>query len=543
MNYNFYNLKLKDTLASKEGENADRTVVERAFNCKFEASYRFENFENYMNNCVSEWIDGNIYAPIGFLVQSSGMGKTRYMKEFAEKNWCLSICLRNSDKIGFPKRSKNADAFETAMDDLKHATIFMISMMRVLFEYIGRIVDKYGKCKKCGQNLSVQDLVCKELAKFHPWSLKKDDSLFDSIVNNYNSCLENEKASLDSDDFLRQQDIKMKEIFNDFRNKYPMTEIRPIYFLIDEASALLQNESSAPKSNLGKISPMRRALKCVFENLKVAFLLADSQNCNRFESRVAFRLSDDDYDDSSYPKTTTRSRPIYDEFFRVIHFDISSYSTQFQTYKGEIEQFARKRSFNNQTFLTQRDPYTSLYFYGRPLWGSLLSENYGFDAILKLAKEKLVNSNEPISKIDKQYWKQFACKAVIASLTNRTVTDPHYCNSILVDKYMSTFHRIKETTEIGNKKKLIRVNHMFIAYPSEPILAEAAAEIISEPKEFDAMISCINKYHDTFSTRDDIGELIYIIDYMVHRWSNQKIISITYSLILKRIFLLKFSLY
>lgn len=432
-----------------------------------------------MNTCVEKWLSNQILAPIGLLIQSSGAGKTRYMKEFAKEHWCLSICLRREKDDGYPKRSSLASTFEIAMNNQESATRFMIAMMDELFKHIRGFLEH----KKIGK-YNTESSVCKELQKYQAWS--DNNLLYDNIQKNYES---SEQKKNETEQCLA--------IFNNFKT-YLNREIPSIFFLIDEASTLLVKTDKRRSNDnyYNKFDCMRQAIRFVFGVLnqqprrRVAFLLADTQST----------LKECVLTSSVTSSQRTINKPIYEAFFQVFNLHICSYSEEFKDYRIKIEKFASEGCFDTN-FLKERDPYTSLFYYGRPLWGSLLSQGYDNDGVLYLAKAKLICSSLQISKIEDDRY--YACLAVFASLTDLLISSKSDCESKLVAKYMSTLVNIYEADESKGVKTQFSVRYL-----NEPILAQAANEILRDKAEFDIAIKCFHSFALNFDAKGPMGELL-----------------------------------
>ena len=104
-----------------------------------------------------------------------------------------------------------------------------------------------------------------------------------------------------------------------------------------------------------------------------------------------------------------------------------------------------------------------MFYYGRPLWGLLLANNY--PTILELAQEKLICSSDWLLVKDAD--KTFARLSIICSRTTLLLTCNSNFNSNLVSKFMSTLYYVNDD-----------LSELNVRYISEPILAVAASLIM-----------------------------------------------------------------
>lgn len=116
----------------------------------------------------------------------------------------------------------------------------------------------------------------------------------------------------------------------------------------------------------------------------------------------------------------------------------------------------------------------SIVRFGRPLWGSLWAAKQGvedqirFQDIICLAKQKLLGgvvSWKYLNEVDKKT----AALAVVSSVATLHVSPVSSIASALVMSHMATLIAISEDHK-----------YHLITYPSEPVISEAALELLSE---------------------------------------------------------------
>ncbi|KAI8912144.1 hypothetical protein BC831DRAFT_491129 [Entophlyctis helioformis] len=113
------------------------TSVVKAFSADFVKSLDYlDEFVHYIDFISCMWkCTPDMLAPIGSLVQASGMGKSRLMVEAAKQRFTMLICLRDLADPGFPLRSGIADRIPTRGHLVKHW------LLRLLVACIRHLVD------------------------------------------------------------------------------------------------------------------------------------------------------------------------------------------------------------------------------------------------------------------------------------------------------------------------------------------------------------------------------------------------------------------
>lgn len=217
-----------------------------------------------------------------------------------------------------------------------------------------------------------------------------------------------------------------------------------LFVFLDEANSLLENSEVLENGiALKKYKIMRRACRKLFSKFDVLFVLAGTNSdlaefvSNNTTMSVSERESNLDLNDPFYQILFT------DELIP-------------EKYLSSI------RSDHLYEAVSNRDPFESLFYYGRPLWGAFLNACEPLvrnnKEILLLAQQKIIfNSNWNEIKPDDKY---LAALAVLSSRTTLCVNYEVFEGTKLIAQHMSTLFFI-------DKK---RTNCAF-KYLSEPILA------------------------------------------------------------------------
>ena len=105
-------------------------------NTKFEKSIFFDKFISELNKCAEDWkkesTDPQLLAPIVTLCQSTGHGKTKFMKEFSENYLSIFMCLRDKSEFGCPYGSNIADCFLESTNEEKSCILFFVKFFIVI---------------------------------------------------------------------------------------------------------------------------------------------------------------------------------------------------------------------------------------------------------------------------------------------------------------------------------------------------------------------------------------------------------------------------
>lgn len=433
--------------------------------------------KNHINLCFEKWEKKEIYAPIVVICQSSGYGKSRSLYEYAQSNITIFMCLRDENDTGYPPRSKLCSTFIDSFKHTKSIEVVLVALIQASLEFYD-MIEKDSNFSK--------EQIANEFRDYQPWLqndvkfTKKDNTLvsFNERVEQLISS--NEKCDLD----------KLKESINQ--------RMQTLTFVIDEAHVLANKYINGRSYFL----ELRTAIKDLFKDFKIAFLLTSTNT-----SIANFKLSEYQTTDSQRA-TNLRTYP---PFCKLVYCD----QLKSMEYKDNF-----KNAFHKEkkllSFINQRDPVNTLFYYGRPLWCSInTANNHLFrQNILELAKLKLIRADD-WSKLQLGNIR-YASLAVLASATNvlnNIAIINREFSSALIAGYMATLFHENDNCNV-----------LSLRYVSEPILAEAANFFLSN----DSILKTILKtFHDTLISPNIvstglIGESIFEIILLIAKNNSNK---------------------
>jgi hypothetical protein len=451
---------------------SERKRIEKAFAVSFvQEAVKYDLFVelcSYLKKCRSEWTSHTkheIYGPIVSICQSSGNGKTRCINEFSKKHLSFFICLRAHDETGYPPRSTLATRFIEAMESVDSAKRFLL----VYIQSGLRCIDDI--CQNTGHHDN-DELAAVEFMKYQHWKLEpsEEQQKFVEYFENNHQTL----AQIQRDCTIRRDVTK-----------------RPLFFFIDEAKILLEDAKEKENAlSLSKFGVFRQAVIDLFERTEILFVLSETIS----------RISSSDF--SPNPKTITaserstssQSKKLFKPFYSILFNDALVPREYFEGLNVE-------GSFNFKS-LKERDPRLTIFMHGRPLWASIIKadENVKENAehAIQLAKLKLIcaNSYESVTSSNKIY----ACLALLCTRTTLMLSYDIPYGSELVARYMSTLFNINYD----------RTRTAAFIYLSEPVLAEAAANIMQSTNDYEAILDTFNSFIQTLNLDQTgaIGEIV-----------------------------------
>lgn len=391
--------------------------------------------KEHINGCFDQWSKNIIYAPVVVICQSSGYGKSKSLYEYAKSNISTFFCLRNEKYDGFPPCSQLKDRFITSLKE-NEFQYFLYALIETSIKFYDLIVKE-------NPNLNREQIAFK-FTQFQPWlSGKSNDFRTNGICINF----EDKVKEL----FLYYSKYNDQKYINDLRKSFE-DKIGKLTISIDEAHVL--TDTTVNDKSLYRILSI--VCRDFFSTWNIVFAMT-STNTSIYD----FILSDFQITESQRKKISK----IYPPFCELVYCD----QLKSQEYENEFI-----KSFENKTLyvdLPKRDPVTTTFYYGRPLWPSINIESikkFKNEKILNLAKVKLIKAND---WNDPNINKKKATMAILGTRTNIlncvSVINRELSAS-LVAGYMATLFNINESN-----------NLLSLTYVSEPILAEAAAFYMS----------------------------------------------------------------
>ena len=132
-------------------ESEEEEIVRVAFDRPFrDPSDLSERFMTFIDKCSYEYdTTKDYYAPYTTLIQASGTGKSKLLKNFADSRMTVYCCLRESKSSGYPSRSHIANIllreFENERDALVTYLAYICACCRKLEEFNGSCQEWFDK--------------------------------------------------------------------------------------------------------------------------------------------------------------------------------------------------------------------------------------------------------------------------------------------------------------------------------------------------------------------------------------------------------------
>ena len=404
-------------------ESEEEEIVRKAFDRTFQdPSDLSKRFMDFIESCLCKYeTTKEYYAPYTTLVQSSGTGKSKLLKNFAENQMTVYCCLRDFKSNGYPSRSHIADILLREFENERKAIVTYLAYICTCFQ---KLQEFNGSCKEWidehTNNNSQEDFwkdIEYRMAKIIPDLMKNTtDNTMTECINKY----------LDGERMITQEgSVKC-------------------LFAFDEACTLINKK--VEKETL--FFYVRRALKLLPKKIGIFAIFTDTHsNISNF-SPVSY------LDPSK--RVAERGSQLFEPFYLLDTVDMNTNFKKVPTLKES------------------EDPH-HFFQYGRPLWGALLSpsgtEGFKPERIIELAMDKLIGGKSFI------LWKKEAQNR-ITIMETLAIFGPRLCIDIvpqsryashLIASYMHLCLDISEDREC-----------IITSMPSEPVLAEAAARIMND---------------------------------------------------------------
>jgi hypothetical protein len=247
-------------------------------------------------------------------------------------------------------------------------------------------------------------------------------------------------------------------------------EILQLTIAFDEADDLVYESSRG--FDRSRLDILSKAANFVLADLPVVFLFISSN------ARV--------FDALHNKETNVTNKPVYMPYARLIMTDAlssPSYSDQLQGFVNtyaRVQDSPRKTSPGLFAFFSdqERCRFTTLFRLGRPAWATMRDID-----TTDVVKDRLVGTDK--SALENPYFDQTIALAVLATRTNLLnsfLTVDHELACELVCSHLATAYDWSDD-----------MNGMSIMYASEPIVAEAAAQVMSNTVYLVNMLIALNK--------------------------------------------------
>jgi hypothetical protein len=113
-----------------------------------DASGLVGRFATYVGGIIDEWNDDELYSPHGAIVQSSGTGKSRLIREYARQGGLVMYCcLREGDSTGYPPRTPAGIPGLITSTSLGHGDSHVqhyLSYLTAILQVYAGLAKRYG---------------------------------------------------------------------------------------------------------------------------------------------------------------------------------------------------------------------------------------------------------------------------------------------------------------------------------------------------------------------------------------------------------------
>ena len=424
----------------------DLVVFKNAFDSPFHDPNDLVNhFISHLRDCVRKWEGSTFYSPYVSLVQSSGTGKTRLIRQLSENGvYVIYACLREEVESGYPPRSLIASEL-LASTDVRSFQVYLLAVLR----YLGEKIQN--------DNLTPQDLFSRCAFNTHGFWVTIRCNMVDLLADTEMTELRlSELISAECSSVGKLIENHHQKLFGKPDNQSNEKSPLRIIFAFDEAMKLVKEDTvSVEKPGEAKKSvpfyALRRALRSLQE-LGPAFAVFTDTSSRTSVFSPASRV------DLSH-RVQVEGAKLFKPF----------YLTQMDIRRNLIKRESAKISMKDIPTLAQ------LVSYGRPLWFTTFESGEAMEErsvdstelrVMKLAIRKLLGG---MKLIDLKNGRNII-NVCIAILSSRLALDVEFnldFSEQLASGYMALLGYISPNREM-----------VIARYASEPILAEAAAHCI-----------------------------------------------------------------
>jgi hypothetical protein len=439
-----------------------------AFKCEFKDKDRFvyNKLVYHIQTLVSTWVgSSSLTAPIFVLCNSSGYGKTKILFEYASEHVTLFICLRRPGTNGYPARSITADLLTEAIRSNKTQQFLKI--------YVITAIELINEIKKLKPELKRECDYALEFRNYQQWINSHEPEKTQKFIELLKQNLINDKID---------ERFKNTSSFVFQSKKCDLTVV------IDEAH-FLNNEVLS--DNRSFYRHFRQATREAFTGYNIAFVLTST--CS---SIFDFHIGNQNLTESDRT-TSNRVFPPFCELYLCNQIKPIEYEATLTNYCD----LNNKKGFYD--FVHRRDPFSTFFFYGRPLWASYLQqiklENVTDRAlIIEMARKKLIFAND---WHDRQNNKQMSSLAILCTrtcLTSSFKINSCSLKSSLIARYMASLYGYDKNEDLQ------------MMYINEPILSDAAAYYMSDRCILIEILKELNELLTTnsFQSLGSMGEFV-----------------------------------
>jgi hypothetical protein len=454
------NASLKHSAELPLGSKARESFL-KAFSEKYEDDRScLKTFTDFIDTCAAGWRSASHLAPYTCLVQSSGAGKSRLVKEFANKRYVIYCCVRETGSSGVPARSSIADVLVPASikgDRLERSRGFLLyagffcACMDQLADFVEKTAEPTAR-EWCKMQLTEEESGGTNCSGVEFWKeIDKRMTVFRDTV------LEDTSSLADENKLIKHLESEMKLSCENLNNLFRSSGLG------SEGQALLTFALDESKSLLGKygasthFSIFRWVASYLAEGCGIFIVLLDttSKISNFMPSKIP---------DASF-RYSERGKQLLPAFYAVDTFNILAPKERIWTVSGDSPRDLTSVLFKH-------------FMKGRPLFGSFLQSGSDNKAVrladvVQLAAEKLLGGIAVEQGMQGQTDHYLA--VALLSVRGAVFVKPQSeLASSLVAKHLGM------CLAISSDRGLV-----FTGYPSEPVLAEAACRIMNRRSKLD----------------------------------------------------------
>ena len=434
-------------------------------------SYLVNKIENGFNKFASD--HSKFYGPFTVLCNSSGMGKSRIFNELCKYSNSKNIyvvyhSLKSYNGTGYPSPSYFASYFTRPFKNTQHAKLFYTKFLNKYIDILNNPnsyshMDENLKDKIKNNAISPQDY-------FECFS--KNQKIVEKIAT---------EIWFDSESSTKFKQIKVKDAF--------------LVFVFDEASSLLTNHSIDSR---GLKEKNYFILRSILSDQAKELIKQSNQNkifSLFLDTLIPFNeLAPITQNDPSL-RVSFENEFTIEPIFLIPTWNIFKDVSQIRNIKESVQ-------FGN------------VCMFGRPLWYAWYKSNieseFNFDEgkLIALAEDKLIGGQSKLKK-KLNYFDVIAIFSVRIGILKPVST---------IDSQNLVAKNMAVCLNIDKQKSLFEIN-----YPSEPILAEAAARLMNsnvhdvylesgEKFTFDTMIRKLNNLlAQSIVHKGNLGQKIALI--------------------------------
>ncbi len=423
-------------------------------------------FVREMTNC---WNLDTYYAPMTSIAQSSGLGKSKLAYELLNRLPGIYFVFRGDGDDGYPlmnqwseKMMKSMFSDDEKADDSKAEAQVMSTRVGACLSYIDRLIQCYadGLESSISQSLSSTDAKSEEGKRLVASAIRKSAI---SQIERRCTWLQYVEYSIKTEMSLEDVKKSIKASVDRILLKCGLQKSDPFLLVFDELSILEPQKLD----RLNGFHIIRRALHVLLHECNIAALaVGTNSNIIEFQKEATS-------DSVRHAKRKNFIPPFVPGFNHDVLWGYV-YDNQ-QTAKYDLS----KVKLSHDLLLNPRFEQL-LISLGRPLWSSLLISKISGVATLKL-KNGHMDSGE-------SFLAMWAIRAGIC------IHPSHKVTKTMVKSIMATcFHSSTDGKEL------------LIGYPSDPVLAWAARNVMNELQDEPAIYEKLLKFYNSGAV--DTGQL------------------------------------